>query len=271
MSNMAEAKELLKRYATARIPFIAINTIEKDRCLEMLREIAPWVESMRLLGQRGLQVLSMQSALEQQDSVGFVAHYRAQQRIEEKQKAIVSRDFEGSVVKAKPVVSGTVVTPWVNEEAARLAGEYKRHYAYGHEFFPRQVVEDGLYYIMYRGKYLTDVNAAADRTGDFPVFVAEADTINPQRQLWRIELVPATGRYKITNAQDGRYINELGTFWRDRSVNPFDAEWHTFVIEKTPDGYTFRCAGRAGSAFWHSADDRIGSGREGSAFQITRP
>lgn len=40
MSNIRESKELLKRYAIARIPFIAINTIEKDRCLEMLKEIA---------------------------------------------------------------------------------------------------------------------------------------------------------------------------------------------------------------------------------------
>ena len=40
MSRLNESKELLKRYSTARIPFIAINTIEKDRCLEMLKEIA---------------------------------------------------------------------------------------------------------------------------------------------------------------------------------------------------------------------------------------
>ncbi|MBP3712166.1 MAG: beta-N-acetylglucosaminidase domain-containing protein [Bacteroidaceae bacterium] len=238
---------------------------------EMLREIAPWVETMRVLGQRGLQVLSMQKALALQDSLAFVAHYRALQKLEEKQKTIVSRDFEGSVVKAKPVVSGTVVTPWVNEEAARLVKEYKKCHAYGREFFPQQVVEDGLYYIMYKGKYLTDVNAAADRTGDFPLFVAEPDTINPQRQLWNIELIPATGRYKITNAQDGRYVNEQGTFWRNKAQNPFEAEWHTFVIVKTPEGYTIQCGGRAGSNYWKADADRIKNDREGTAFQIRAP
>ena len=238
---------------------------------EMLREIAPWVETMRVLGQRGLQVTAMQKALSQQDSLAFVAHYRALQKLEERQKGIVSRDFEGSVVKAKPIVSGTVVTPWVQEEAVRLVKDYKKRFAYGREFFPQQVVEDGQYYIMYRGKYLTDVNAAADRTGDFPQFVAEPDTINPQRQLWSIELIPATGRYKITNAQDGRYLNEQGTFWRNKAQNPFEAEWHTFVITKTPEGYTIQCGGRAGSNYWKADADRIRNDKDGTAFQIKLP
>jgi len=246
---------------------------------EMLREIAPWVETMRVLGQRGLQVVSMQEALQQNDSIGFVAHYRALQKLEEKQKGIISRNFEGSVVKAKPVVSGTVVTPWVNETALQLVKDYKKRYAYGREFFPQQVIEDGLYYIMYKGKYLTDVNASTDRTGDYPVFVAEADTINPQRQLWNIELMPATGRYKITNAQDGRYINELGTFWKNKDQNPFDADWHTYVITRIPasseapaeEGFTIQCAGRT-SGFWQVADDHLKNDRQqGSTFQIKAP
>ena len=124
---------------------------------------------------------------------------------------------------------------------------------------------------MYRGKYLTDVNAAADRTGDFPQFVAEPDTINPQRQLWSIELIPATGRYKITNAQDGRYLNEQGTFWRNKAQNPFEAEWHTFVITKTPEGYTIQCGGRAGSNYWKADADRIRNDKDGTAFQIKLP
>ena len=246
---------------------------------EMLREIAPWVETMRVLGQRGLQIVSMQEALQQNDSIGFVAHYRALQKLEEKQKGIISRNFEGSVVKAKPVVSGTVVTPWVNETALQLVKDYKKRYAYGREFFPQQVIEDGLYYIMYEGKYLTDVNASTDRTGDYPVFVAEADTINPQRQLWNIELMPATGRYKITNAQDGRYINELGIFWKNKDQNPFDADWHTYVITRIPassdasaeEGFTIQCAGRT-SGFWQAADDHLKNDRQqGSTFQIKAP
>ena len=237
---------------------------------EMLQEIKPWVETMRVLGQRGLQVMAMQKALQESDSVGFVAHYRALACLEEQQKGIISRNYEGSVVKAKPVVSGTVVTPWLNEQSVRLVQDYKKQFAYGREFFPQQIIENGQYYIMYNGKYLTDVNASTNRTGDFPVFMAEPDTINPQRQLWNIELVPATERFKITNAQDGRYINEMGMFWRDREQNPFDADWHSYIINGTSEGYTIQCAGRA-SGLWYVEEGRIKNGKQSSAFQIKTP
>lgn len=40
MSDIAKSKELLTRYSIARIPFIAINTIEPGRTLDMLKEIS---------------------------------------------------------------------------------------------------------------------------------------------------------------------------------------------------------------------------------------
>lgn len=40
MSDIAKSKELLKKYSLARIPFIAINTIEPARTLDMLKEIS---------------------------------------------------------------------------------------------------------------------------------------------------------------------------------------------------------------------------------------
>lgn len=40
MSDVAKSKELLKRYSIARIPFIAINTIERPRALDILKEIS---------------------------------------------------------------------------------------------------------------------------------------------------------------------------------------------------------------------------------------
>ncbi len=40
MSDYFQSKELLKRYAIARIPFIAVDTIEKARALEILKEVA---------------------------------------------------------------------------------------------------------------------------------------------------------------------------------------------------------------------------------------
>lgn len=39
MSSLAESKDLLRRYSIARIPFIAINTIERARTLEVLKEV----------------------------------------------------------------------------------------------------------------------------------------------------------------------------------------------------------------------------------------
>lgn len=40
MSSISECKELLRRYSVARIPFIAINTIERGRTLELLKEVS---------------------------------------------------------------------------------------------------------------------------------------------------------------------------------------------------------------------------------------
>ena len=40
MSDIGKSKELLKRYAIARIPFVAVNTIEAGRTLDLLKEIA---------------------------------------------------------------------------------------------------------------------------------------------------------------------------------------------------------------------------------------
>lgn len=40
MSNIIESKNLLQRYSIARIPFIAINTIERARTLEVLKEVS---------------------------------------------------------------------------------------------------------------------------------------------------------------------------------------------------------------------------------------
>jgi SpoVK/Ycf46/Vps4 family AAA+-type ATPase len=40
MSDAAQSKELLRRYSIARIPFIAINTIERGRTLEILKDVA---------------------------------------------------------------------------------------------------------------------------------------------------------------------------------------------------------------------------------------
>ena len=238
---------------------------------EMLGEIKPWVESMRLLGHRGQQYVSMLCALANNDSVAFIGHYRAHQQLVQQQKAIVSRDFEGSIVKAKPMVSGDVVTPWLNENMAELIKAYRKRHSYGQEYFPVQAIEDGEYFIKVNGDYLTNAQAGADRVGDFPVFQSERDVINPQRQQWVIEQNSKTGRYKIYNKQDGRYINETGSFWFNKDRNPFDAQWHTYILVKQEGKWCIQNAGSAGNGFWQRSGERITSGGSGEfIFEIEK-
>lgn len=236
---------------------------------EMLGEIEPWAESMRLQGLRGLMVTRLAKAQEAGDSIQFIGLYRTQQAIEQAQKAIISRNWEGSVVKAKPVVGGTVIAPWIDRTLAESVKAYKRHHTYGREVFPAQAIEDGQYTILADGRYLTDAQAATDRTGDHPVLQASRDSINPQRQQWNVELDITTGRYKISNVQDSRYVNERGAFWANKSLNPYDPEWHTFILTRQDDGtYTIQCGGRAGKGFWKIEGDRIANAPEGTRFRL---
>ncbi len=238
---------------------------------EMLAEIKPWVESMRLLGQRGLECVAMARDLAAKDTVAFIGHYRAQVQLEQKQKAIISRNYEGSIVKAKPVVSGDVITPWLNENIALLIKEYKKAHTYGVEYFPVQAIEDGEYFIKVNGEYLTNAQAGADRVGDFPVFQAERDIVNPQRQQWVIEQDSKTGRYKIYNKQDGRYINETGAFWFNKDRNPFDSAWHTYLLVKQEGKWSIQNAGSAGQAYWQRSGNRITGGGSGAfIFEIEK-
>lgn len=237
---------------------------------EMLAEIRPWVESMRLLGVRGQMYLNMVKDLENKDSVAFVGHYKALTKLTQKQKAIVSRDHEGSIVKAKPVVSGDVITPWILDNVDKLIKTYKANYSYCAEIFPVNAIEDGVYFIKVNGEYLTNVNAGPDKAGDYPVFVAERDNINPQRQEWVIEHNNITGRYKIYNKQDGRYINEAGAFWRSTKY-VFHHDWNTYNLVKVGDRWSIQNGGRAGEKYWKRSGDRItGNGTEDYIFEIEK-
>lgn len=237
---------------------------------EMLAEISPWVESMRLLGVRGQMYLNMVKDLENKDSVAFVGHYKALTKLTQQQKAIVSRDYEGSIVKAKPVVSGDVITPWILDNVDKLIKTYKANYSYCAEIFPVNAIEDGVYFIKVNGEYLTNVNAGPDKAGDYPVFVAERDNINPQRQEWVIEHNNITGRYKIYNKQDGRYINEAGAFWRSTKY-VFHHDWNTYNLVKVGDRWSIQNGGRAGEKYWKRSGDRItGNGTEDYIFEIEK-
>ncbi len=235
----------------------------------MIAEIKPWVQSMELLAQRGIMACRMQDLLNKSDTVAFVGTYKAQLAMEQAQKSITSRNYEGSIVKAKPVVSGDVVTPWVNEKVATLVKAYKQRHTYALDVFPVQVIPDGEYFIKVNGQYLTNAEAGADRVGDAPVFQAERDVINPQRQQWVIELDVKTERYKITNKQDGRYINEVGRFWKSKN-NPYSADWNTYMIVKKvedADGnkitrFSIQNAGLGGKQFWNVEGNHLATQKD---------
>lgn len=237
---------------------------------EMLREIAPWVEAMELSASRGFFTCQAATCLQRGDSTSFLHFYKLIRNEEEKQKRIVSRNFEGSIVKAKPAFSGDVVTPFIKQLNDTLISLYKQQYTTGWDVFPHGILPDGDYYILYDGKLLTDSLASPTQTGDFPIFMTEKDVINPQRQLWHFAYNDKTECYNITNVQDGRYVNEIGSFWRNMQQNPFDPAYHSFSIEKQGDRYSIRQTNRGGSAYWLSNGRRITTGNAANnhVFQI---
>ena len=268
--NSSSKEALIKSFDQMVIAAEKVYADKKNHP-EMVAEIEPWLRSMGLLGARGAICVKMMDALEQKDSTAFIQFYRLQSKLEQEQKAIISRNYEGSIVKAKPMVSGDVITPWLAENLAELIKEYKKNYTYGLEYFPVQAIEDGEYFIKVNGEYLTNAQAGADRVGDYPVFQAERDVINPQRQQWVIEQNSKTGRYKIYNKQDGRYINEAGAFWYNKERNPFDAQWHTYLLVKQEGKWSIQNAGNGGKGFWQREGNRLNSKGTGEfVFEIEK-
>ena len=224
---------------------------------ELLAEIAPWVQVMKIIGQRGEKVMDLYTHLNASDEKAFIAVYEELVSLEQAQKTIISRGFEGSIKKPNPTVANEVVAPFIKTCTKSLIRDYKKAHTYRTDVFPAELIEEGRYYIKVNGRWLTDANANPDRTGDFPVLQASEDVINPQRQEWNITIDPVTERYKITNAQDGRYINEMGNFWRDKNNNPYDPAWHSFNIYRLNGKYAIQTAGNAGGRVWTADEERI--------------
>ena len=231
---------------------------------EMIAEITPWVEVMKIIGQRGQTMMSLYTLLNKGDEKGFIAAYEQLAQLEQDQKAIISRGFEGSIKKPNPTVANEVVGPFIKTCTKGLIRSYKSAHTYRTDIFPAELIEEGRYYIKVNGRWLTDANANPDRVGDYPVLQADADVINPQRQEWNISIDPVTERYKITNAQDGRYINEHGNFWRDKNLNPYDPAWHSFNIYRLNGKYAIQTAGNAGGRVWTANEERINQDSEKS-------
>ena len=235
-----------------------------DEAKALTTEIEPWIQCMRYMGLRGTALVAMNDALAEENAEKFIENYLAYEESLEAQSAIRSRDFSGSLKTASPVVGSLYVEPFIKEALGELVAMYKEKYDYRLDVFPAQVLENGTYYIMHNGSYLT--NSQPNVSGSAPKFVAAVDTIRPQRQEWKISVDPSTNRYKIVNLEDGRYLNENGVFTVSNETNPYEAAWHTYEITLLANGkYAIQNGGSAGTMFWTVSGGRVQKSSSGDA------
>ncbi len=247
---VAAMKEFMQKFAD--VPNTLLNT---DEAPELISEITPWLQAMNYMGECGLCLMNMQTALLEEKPEAFIEQYLRYQELKKAQDALNSRDFEGTLKSAKPEVATLHVAPFIKNELGGLVATYKSRYDYRTDVFPAQEIENGTYFIMYNGAYLT--NTTPNVAKSVPQFVAERDDVRPQRQEWKISLDPTTNRYKIVNAEDNRYLNENGMFSVSDETNPYEAVWHTYNIRRLANGkYSIQNAGSAGNKFW-TANTRV--------------
>ena len=221
---------------------------------ELIAEITPWLKVMRYVGQRGQLLCGLYDHVKNENPEAFVEDYLKILDLTEEQRSILSRDFPGSIKSPNPVVADVYVGPFIKKQLEHAVQYYKQHFNYRLDVFPAEVIEYGTYYIMYEGKYLGNPNAGT--VGGNPVFQSERDLINPTRQEWLIAKDTETGRYKIINVKDDRYINEYGNFSAG-SENPYEAVWHTYEIYCMNGKYAIQNGGKSGTEFWTTDGTRI--------------
>lgn len=218
----------------------------------LIVEIKPWLEVFKIQGQKGLLLLQMYQNIANKDTVSFIENYQKELQLDQKQKSIRSRDFEGSIKKPNPKTANEVVAPFLKTFKGLLVKDYRSKYTYKKDIFPALILEDGNYYIKVNGKFLTNKNVNA--RGGNPTFENYKDSINPQRQEWTISLDPTTERYTIVNTQDKRYLNEYGNF----GTNPYEAIWNTYTLYRFNGKYAIQNGGKSGQKFWNIENNRIG-------------
>lgn len=235
----------------------AANTLLADSSQRELRaELSPWLEVMNCVGARGLQLVEMARCLNQSpiDSVGFMDHYVVLDSLYNRQMSIRSRDFAGSIKNPNPVVANEVLAPFLKQLQGELVAQYRKESHYRTDLLPELVLPDGRYYVMHGNAYLTN---KAGTTGN-PVFVTKKDITNPQRQEWDISIDPQSGRYKMTSAQNGKYVNELGNF----GTNAYLSDWNTYNITMFMGKYAIQNAQSAGTNYWTVSGSRVNKGSD---------
>lgn len=220
---------------------------------ELMAEIKEFIEYFGYQGDRGNAAIKMYNALSSRDDAAFVEAYKEYSSLTDKAESLMSRNFSGSIQSVAPRTGSLYVEPFIKKTVGDLVSAFKSSGAdYPADLFPAQVVENGLYYIKYNGRYLTNVSGST-----YPTFVTKIDDVNPGRQQWYITLEPETGRYKIVNEWDKRYVNEKGAFTVNASTNPYESAWHSYNIYRIGDRYAIQNAGSAGQKFWSATSSRI--------------
>lgn len=235
----------------------ADTLLSDDYNPNLILEITPWLQKMKMMGLRGLLLLEMEECIADGNTMLFLDDYKQVKALMEQEDALISRNFEGTIKSARPVVADQKVAPYLKQKLGMLVADYKAKYKDGWDNFDAVVLENGNYYIKWNGKYLYNKNASSTRTGDYPVFSATIDDAQPQKCEWTITLDATTNRYKIVSTQDGRYVNETGAFWPSATNNPYDPLWHTYNIYRLNGKYAIQNAGSAKTNFWGTNGSRI--------------
>ena len=110
MSDVAKCKELLKRYSMARIPFIAMNTIERSRALEILKDVSEeltlpfYVHTLS----KGVYDISTEKVLNEDKSVYGAIDFMTEQMKRKSNMTIILTevpDIESETSEAKQILA----------------------------------------------------------------------------------------------------------------------------------------------------------------------
>ena len=218
-----------------------------DKTNEALsKELRPWLEVYHHMAQQGGLLLRMQRLLAEGKAEEFMASYKELQSIESKQGAIRSHDFAGSLNAPYPKPADQVIAPFLAWFKRQLYSDYRKAYTYEVDKLPTSLIEAGSYYIRVQGAYLTNTTEGVQ-------LVAEADSINPQRQVWSISLDQESGNYIITNAQDQQRLNSSLKLTRSA-----DNLRDSFVLHRNDKGhFALQNAKEALGYIWGLKDGKL--------------
>lgn len=235
----------------------AANTLEGLENCPMTLELSAWILNYRLQAERALTLTDIAEILVSDSPADFIEKYRKYDELTSQAHAILDRDFEGTIKRFTPRAGTRYVEPFLSDAVADQINAFKDlNIEYPEDLFPDQVLPDGEYYIMYNGKYLSNGSGAANNSPGNPTWRKDQDNINPNRQVWKVRIDVNNGRYSIISAHDDRYVNELANF----GVNPYSADWNTYIITRLNGKYAIQMAGSSGNKYWSPNSTRINQG-----------